>query len=442
MRIAKARLARKQVRKQAKRERVRRAQAKRRREQQETAAEQRLKLEARQAERRRQAETAMRQLNERRVQQPAIQRTRDGEVVCVSLVQRRRRDDATPAADVVDSVEYVEANDGLPTASVEIAGVRREIKLDSCARYTIAGTEWMQHGDRIECSNPVDYVEGIGGFLLDVIGVWRFRMITVFGEQVTVDACVVDGCTNEFLLGVDFMKARGAIMDFSKGEVRYREEERAVVIPFRTYDESGGARVAAVRVVKKTQLTANSVTRIEVAVPAKDGEQGIFLPTTKIGSVMLAATVTTARGGRAWVPVINGNSAPARLPNKKELGTWVPLEDDMTILAMGGGLSTPRVQRWLNDLGDGDTPLDNEDEVQIGAEEPKDRALMLKLLRVYRKVTTSAGDCPPATILNIQHHIDTGDAAPVLLKRRRQAQVEDEVVDSNVTKMLGAGVIE
>ncbi|KAE9107089.1 hypothetical protein PF005_g8532 [Phytophthora fragariae] len=68
------------------------------------------------------------------------------------------------------------------------------------------------------------------------------------------------------------MKARGAIMDFSKGEVRYREEERAVVIPFRTYGESGGARVAAVRVVKKAQLTANSVTRIEVAIPANDGE--------------------------------------------------------------------------------------------------------------------------------------------------------------------------
>ncbi|KAE9005468.1 hypothetical protein PR001_g17449 [Phytophthora rubi] len=63
-----------------------------------------------------------------------------------------------------------------------------------------------------------------------------------------------------------------AVIYVATGEVRYREEERAVVIPFRTYGESGGARVAAVRVVKKAQLTANSVTRIEVAIPAKDGE--------------------------------------------------------------------------------------------------------------------------------------------------------------------------
>ncbi|GMF47245.1 unnamed protein product [Phytophthora fragariaefolia] len=231
-------------------------------------------------------------------------------------------------------------------------------------------------------------------------------------------------------------------MDFHKSEVRYREAERAVVTPIRTYDEAGGTRVAAVRMAQKGQLAANAVTPIEVAVPAADGEQGIFLPTKTIGSIMLAVTVTTARRGRAWVPALNTNSAPASLPNKKELGTWIPLEEDMTIMAMKGGLDARRVQNWLDDLGDGKTPLDNEDKVQIGSEKAKDRKLMLQLLRVYRKVTTSASDCPPATVLNIQHHIDTGEAAPVLLKRRRQAQTEDEIVDKNVTKMLQAGVIE
>jgi len=38
--------------------------------------------------------------------------------------------------------------------------------------------------------------------------------------------------------------------------------------------------------------------------------------------------------------------------------------------------------------------------------------------------------------------IDTGNAVPIMLKQRRQAQMEDTVVDSNVDKMLGAGVIE
>eukprot|EP00644_Phytophthora_capsici_P004557 jgi/Phyca11/110929/e_gw1.19.93.1 len=51
-------------------------------------------------------------------------------------------------------------------------------------------------------------------------------------------------------------------------------------------------------------------------------------------------------------------------------------------------------------------------------------------------------DCPPPTALNIRHHIDTGDTAPIMMKRRRHAQSEDRIIEENVDKMLKAGVIE
>ncbi|KAF1793583.1 hypothetical protein GQ600_19135 [Phytophthora cactorum] len=35
------------------------------------------------------------------------------------------------------------------------------------------------YGNRVMCEAPVDYVEGIGGFLLDVVGVWRFELRSV-----------------------------------------------------------------------------------------------------------------------------------------------------------------------------------------------------------------------------------------------------------------------
>eukprot|EP00644_Phytophthora_capsici_P012945 jgi/Phyca11/100920/e_gw1.5.1462.1 len=66
----------------------------------------------------------------------------------------------------------------------------------------------------------------------------------------------------------------------------------------------------------------------------------------------------------------------------------------------------------------------------------------MKLLRAYRKLTEAPKDCPPATTLNVEHHIDTGDAAPILMKRRRQAQTEDATIEENVDTMLKAGVIE
>ncbi|GMF45582.1 unnamed protein product [Phytophthora fragariaefolia] len=75
----------------------------------------------------------------------------------VSLVHRS----ATAARGEV--VEYVCADDGLPTAMVQVAGARRNVKLDSGARFTVAGTDWMQYGDKADQAAPVEYVEGIGG---------------------------------------------------------------------------------------------------------------------------------------------------------------------------------------------------------------------------------------------------------------------------------------
>ncbi|OWZ06564.1 hypothetical protein PHMEG_00021159, partial [Phytophthora megakarya] len=323
-----------------------------------------------------------------------------------------------------------------------IEGTVRSVKLDSCARYTVAGTDWMEYGSKVSNEAPVDYVEGIGGFLLDVVGVWRFRFRSVFGELIVVDACIVKGCTDEFLLGVDFLKNKGANMDFRRNEVRYRDNGRAVVIPFRTHDNSGGRRVAAVRMVGTTHLAARAVTPVQVSVTAKDGKRGVFVPTYSTGSVLLAATVTAAQGGRAWVPAVNANGAPARLPNKKELGTWSPVDDDMTVLSMNKAMSRERLDEWLKELGDDETPLDNEEDVHIGVEEPHGRNLVKKLLRVYRKLSMNASDCPPATALNINHHIDTGDTAPMMQKRRRHAQTEDRIIEENVEKMLTAGVIE
>jgi len=100
------------------------------------------------------------------------------------------------------------------------------------------------------------------------------------------------------------------------------------------------------------------------------------------------------------------------------------------------------VQSWLDDLGDGETPLVDEEVVKVGVPDAGVKQLILQLLRTYQELTENASDGPPATALAVEHHIDTGDAAPIMLKRRRQAQAEDAIVNGNVVKMLAAGVIE
>ncbi|KAE9073770.1 hypothetical protein PF010_g24940 [Phytophthora fragariae] len=233
-------------------------------------------------------------------------------------------------------------------------------------------------------------------------------MRNAYGQLVQVDACIIDGCTDEFLIGVDFMRQHRAMLDFERNEVRYFERNTQVVIPFRTSEGNGKTKVAAVRLVRQTRLTRSSVTPMEVVVAAPDGEEGVFVPTQRCGTVMLATTLTKAKDGKVLVPAINVQGGRVKVPAKKELGTWIPVDADMQVLALNGQIDQERLKEWIETLGDGTTPLENEEDVRIGMEEPGARDLILKLLRSYRKVTISEGDCPPVTALDVQHHIDTG----------------------------------
>ncbi|OWZ11417.1 hypothetical protein PHMEG_00015563 [Phytophthora megakarya] len=161
----------------------------------------------------------------------------------VKWVQRGRVETVSGVCNVV------EASDGLPKATMLVDGKRQAVKIDSGARFTVAGTDWMLRGERVNIKSPVDFIEGIGGFLLDVVGVWRFSMKNVFGQWVTLDACIIDGCSHEFLIGVDFLEHRQANIDFKKNEVRYDVQGERVIIPFRTTDTHDGVAKAAVRLV-------------------------------------------------------------------------------------------------------------------------------------------------------------------------------------------------
>ncbi|KAG1697440.1 hypothetical protein DVH05_016314 [Phytophthora capsici] len=384
------------------------------------------KLDRRTIARRAEAENALQALAKRLERRDTPSQETDcreqGEPVQVKLVKQLVERTESTAEGTKDDETFVSSADGLPTARVRVDRVWKDIKQDSCARFTIAGTEWMKYGDRLDVKAPVDCVEGIGGFLLDIVGVWRFRLKTVFGETVYADACIVKGCDDEFLLGVDFLSKHGAKLDFERNDLTYREKERRIIIPSRTDAESGcegaSTKVTAVRIARRTQLTGNAVTPVEVSVAAPDGELGMFVPTRCAGAVMLASTVTRAHNGKALVPMINAAPGRTKLPSNKELGVWIPIDSDMEVLEINGELERDRIKRWLDEIGSQE-PLDHEEEVNIGVEDEESRALILKLLQTYRNLVETTGDCPPATALPVEHHIDTGDAAPIMLKRRR-----------------------
>ncbi|KAG4239672.1 hypothetical protein PC116_g12333 [Phytophthora cactorum] len=104
-----------------------------------------------------------------------------GERAKVCLVQRPQLSITTVTTNT-DVLAGVAADDGLLTAVIGVGCKTLEVQFDSGARYSVAGTDWMMRGEWLRQPTPGDYVESIGGFLLDVVGVWVFSMHNAFGK--------------------------------------------------------------------------------------------------------------------------------------------------------------------------------------------------------------------------------------------------------------------
>ncbi|KAI9987939.1 hypothetical protein PInf_024194 [Phytophthora infestans] len=288
--VAKVRTVVKRARRDAKRRRAQRAlQRKRAAGDDEVSVLVAALDEEQHVRRRQQADEAQRELVKRQDRRRCDDQThaqRRERCAQVRLVQRAQ-DDKVTSIEVEDAL--VAADNGLPTARMDVSGARYEVKLDSGARYSVA----------------------------DVIGVWRFEMRNAFSQIVQVEACIIEGCTDEFLIGVDFTKRHKANMDFEQHEIRYYERKQLVVIPFRTNGVDGTPTVATVRLVRRARIVRNAVTPVEISVAATDGEEGIFVPNDACGAVLLAATVTTVKNGKALVPAINMRGDKTKLPSKK-----------------------------------------------------------------------------------------------------------------------------
>ncbi|GMF47160.1 unnamed protein product [Phytophthora fragariaefolia] len=252
---------------------------------------------------------------------------------------------------------------------------------------------------------PVDVVEGFGGGRVRVLGIWQFIGTTRYQQRIVVNALLVDGQGCEFLIGEDWMLEHQVKLDFAKRE-------------------------------------CNHVLRL--LVDAEDGTTGVFLPKpSHKRQLMVAPTVNAVQNGMISVAVLNVEGKRETLPAPEALGTWVPTDDMMKLLRMNGELERTRVSEWVAKLKKEDAvPLYDESSMNIGEMEPEDRALVIALLRQTAEIVNKKDGCPPLATIHVQHHINTGDAAPIMLRRRRHAVAENELIDAKVDEMLAQGVIE
>ncbi|GMF62798.1 unnamed protein product [Phytophthora fragariaefolia] len=208
------------------------------------------------------------------------------------------------------------AMESLPTAQVRVGGEWRNIKLDTGTQFCVAGESWKEHGERLGRFPPVDFVEGSTGAVAKGEGVWQFRFKTQYGQAMVVDALVVEDATEEFLLGEDWMMQNGVKIDFISCEMKWYVDGDKRVVPFScTKRGKNAGRAVRDRLVQKQQVTTGTCRRVELAVAAPEGTEGLFMPALGVEPhLMLAPTLARVSGGKFVVPVMNLVGRTAKLP--------------------------------------------------------------------------------------------------------------------------------
>ncbi|KAE8968787.1 hypothetical protein PR001_g27690 [Phytophthora rubi] len=337
------------------------------------------------------------------------------------------------------------AVDSLPTARVQAGSEWKDIKLDTGAQFCVAGESWKRLGRRLSSLPPVDYVEGFTGAVAKVEGVWRFEFTTQYGQMMPVDALVVEGAADEFLLGEDWMLQNGVKIDFTSCEMKWYDGGDKKVVPFScTTTDEEAERTVQVRLVRKQRVQTQTCRQVELAVAAPEGTVGLFMPASGAEPhLMLAPTLTTVHDGKVVVPIMNLVGRTSKLPSREKLGTWTPTSEDMTIMEVTGEFDQARVKQWLEtQLHDENAPLSNEGDLKLGTMEQEDKELLLRLLRHYPKLLEPRDGCPPQTTLGVSHEIHTGNEPPIKVRPRRHSHSEQAIIDEQTDKMLMDGVIE
>ncbi|GMF47793.1 unnamed protein product [Phytophthora fragariaefolia] len=240
--------------------------------------------------------------------------------------------------------------------------------------------------------------------------------------------------------------ARGPMseIDFTACEMKWWDDDNKKVVPFScSSEEPGGKKAIRVRMVRTAKVTANTYQCVELAVAAREGTTGLFVPAQRVEPhLMLAPTLTTVKDGKVVIPVMNLVGSKAKLPAREALGTWAPTTEDMEVMELAGDLTRDGVMPWLRELRGEKKPLSNEGDLDVGDMSSEGKELLMTLLRHYPTLLEPRERCPPATTRGVEHEIHTGMEAPIKVRPRRHAQQEHETIDGHVEEMLKDGVIE
>lgn len=138
----------------------------------------------------------------------------------------------------------------------------------------------------------------------------------MYDQTIVVNALAVEGCIDEFILGLDFLRATRAIINHATCELTF-EDNGAVTLPFVCRDEyTVRSRPAAERLVRRLRVGCEQQVNARVRVPGKDGDVGLFVPAKlNFRQLLVAPTLATVCAGHVTVPFMNMQGGHGSCPH-------------------------------------------------------------------------------------------------------------------------------
>ena len=266
------------------------------------------------------------------------------------------------------------------------------------------------------------------------------------GNKLTQHLCVVADISNDGILGTDFMKAHGLVMDFSSNKVTCGGE----TLVARTRE--GTSRVCRVMVAETVELPPASrvIIQGQAKKPLSHGSWMIEPLSHTPGNkpVLTAKILTRAVGTRLPVEILNPTDEAVILYKHTNLGLLHKVQDHEDVFPMEADDDQvarvhlePKPSAKPEDLG----PLPDELEKLVKdieipltpSQETKVRQMLRRSIPVF-----ATPDEPYGQTKLVQHSVETEQHAPIKQAVRRvPIHLRDES-RQEVDKMLKSGIIE